>query len=160
MNGGRNQTLLIVEDDDNDFLFLERALTMENVGAQIHRACDGSEAIDYLSGEDNFANRDARPLPNLIVLDLKMPGTSGFEVLEWVREQPDFQTLPIIVFSSSEEPADVEKAYNLGANAYLVKPTSYLAYSDVVGTLKQYLSNGCNEFSTERKVMVYDKRLQ
>ena len=98
-------TLLIVEDDDNDFLFLERALGMENFEANIRRACDGVEAIEYLAGENDFANREAHPLPHLILLDLKMPRRNGFEVLEWLREHSELETLPVVVFSSSEEPA-------------------------------------------------------
>jgi len=90
-------TLLIVEDDDNDFLFFERALAMEKFGAQVQRACDGAEAIEYLAGENDFANRDVHPLPNLMVLDLKMPRKNGFEVLAWLREHSEIGTLPVVV---------------------------------------------------------------
>src|SRR5690349_9311232 len=124
-------TLLIAEDDDNDFLFLERALMLEKFEANIRRVCDGDEAIEYLCGENHFADRDAHPMPNLIVLDLKMPRKNGFEVLAWLRKQSELGTLPVVVFSSSEEPGDVENAYNLGATGYLVKPSSYLAYGQI-----------------------------
>jgi CheY-like chemotaxis protein len=135
-------TLLIAEDDDNDFVFLERALKLEKFEANIQRACDGAEAIDYLCGENQFADREAYPLPHLLVLDLKMPLRNGFDVLAWLRERSELETLPVVVLSSSEEPADVQKAYELGASGYLVKPSSYLSYSEIVRTLGEFLVNG------------------
>jgi CheY-like chemotaxis protein len=135
-------TLLIAEDDDNDFVFLERALEIEKFEANIRRARDGEEAIDYLCGENHFADREAHPLPHLLVLDLKMPLVNGFEVLEWLREHSELETLPVVVLSSSEEPADVQKAYELGASGYLVKPSSCLSYSEIVRTLREFLVNG------------------
>jgi len=86
-------TLLIVEDDENDFLFLQRALANEQFEVQVQHACDGVEAIEYLAGENDFANRDVHPLPNLMVLDLKMPRKNGFEVLAWLREHSEIGTL-------------------------------------------------------------------
>jgi CheY-like chemotaxis protein len=148
-------TLLIAEDDDNDFIFLERALALEKFEANTRRACDGEEAIEYLAGENHFADRDAHPLPNLILLDLKMPRKNGFEVLAWLREHSELETLPVVVFSSSEEPADVENAYNLGASGYLVKPSSYLSYSEIVRTLREFLVNGYEHHSKEREVRTY-----
>jgi CheY-like chemotaxis protein len=144
-------TVLIVEDDENDFLFLERALAIEKFGAHVQRACDGVEAIEYLAGENDFADRANHPLPQLIVLDLKMPRRNGFEVLAWMRQRPKLGALPVVVFSSSEEPGDVEKAYNLGASGYLVKPSSYLAYSEIVRTLGEFLVNGCEQKPGQRK---------
>src|SRR4051812_43567819 len=152
-------TLLIAEDDDNDFVFLEEAMAMEKLDASIQRACDGVEAVEYLAGENRFANRDAYPLPELIVLDLKMPRKSGFEVLTWLRQHPDLGKLPVIVFSSSEEPADVKKAYSLGANAYLVKPSSYLSYSEVVRTLKGFLLHGFEQQFGENPIKTYHRPL-
>jgi CheY-like chemotaxis protein len=153
-------TVLIVEDDDNDFLFLERALSIENFEAQIRRASDGVEAIDYLAGEGEFANRDAHAFPDLMVLDLKMPRRNGFEVLAWVRECAIFQNLPVVVFSSSQELQDVEKAFSLGACAYLVKPSSFLSYSQVVKTLRQILANGCESPNANHEARTYRKALR
>ena len=144
-------TLLIVEDDDNDFIFLERALQLEKFEADVQRACDGVEAIEYLAGENDFADREAHPLPSLMVLDLKMPRKNGFEVLAWLREHSELETLPVVVFSSSEEPEDVENAYNLGASGYLVKPSSYLSYPEIVRTLREFLVNGPEQNSKEGK---------
>jgi len=152
-------TLLIVEDDENDFLFLQRALANEQFEVQVQHACDGVEAIEYLAGENDFANRDVHPLPNLMVLDLKMPRKNGFEVLAWLREHSEIGTLPVVVLSSSEEPADVENAYNLGATGFLVKPSSYLAYSEIVRTLKQFLANGYEQDPIEREARTYHRAL-
>jgi DNA-binding NarL/FixJ family response regulator len=95
-----------------------------------------------------------------MILDLKMPRKNGFEVLAWLRERPDFCKLPVVIFSSSEEPEDVEHAYNLGASAYLVKPSSYTSYSEVVETLKQFLSSGYDHSVVGRIVRTYHKPAQ
>jgi CheY-like chemotaxis protein len=142
-------TLLIAEDDDNDFVFLERAMVIEQFEANIRRVRDGAEAIEYLCGENHFADREAHPLPNLLVLDLKMPLRNGFDVLVWLREHSELETLPVVVLSSSEEPTDVEKAYELGASGYLVKPSSYLSYSEIVRTLREFLVNGSKREPSE-----------
>jgi len=136
------QTLLIAEDDDNDFLLFSRALEKDQFEADIQRACDGVEVIEYLSGENHYSDRRAHPLPELLLLDLKMPRKGGFDVLTWLREHPELRSLPAVVFSSSEEPADIERAYALGAKFYLTKPTSFSSYPDVVRTLKELWSNG------------------
>jgi CheY-like chemotaxis protein len=146
-----NPTLLIVEDDDNDYFFLERALVSAKFEVQIHRACDGLEAIEYLAGENDFADRENHPLPHLMVLDLKMPRKDGFEVLSWMREQAELGTLPVVVFSSSEEPGDVDNAYSLGASGYLVKPSSSSSYPEIVRKLKEFLVNGGEQTPIERE---------
>jgi CheY-like chemotaxis protein len=83
---------------------------------------DGEEAIAYLKGEDRFANRDEYPLPTLLLLDLKMPRKDGFGVLEWIRQQPSLRRLRVVVLTGSEDIYDVNRAYDLGANSFLVKP--------------------------------------
>ena len=150
-------TLLIVEDDENDFLFLENAIAHENFESKVHHACDGDQAIKYLAGENDFADRDTHPLPSLIVLDLKLPGTDGFHVLEWIRAHPAPGTLPVVILSSSQEPQDIERAFALGAKAYLVKPSSSLAYSDVVQTLREFLLNGFDQASGKNVVKTFNK---
>jgi CheY-like chemotaxis protein len=152
-------TLLIAEDDDNDFLFLERALGIEKFEANIRRACNGDEAIEYLCGENIYSDREAHPLPHLMVLDLKMPLKNGFEVLEWLREHSELETFPVVVFSSSEEPADVEKAYELGASGYLVKPSSYLSYGEIVRSLGEFLVNGSEPNLKEREAKANHRAL-
>lgn len=116
-----NTPLLWIEDDQNDILLVGRA--MVKVGMQPSAIIrDGEEAILYLSGQGNYIDRNRHPLPSLILLDLKLPKRSGLEVLRWLREQPILRRIPTIVFTSSTETDDINRAYELGANAYLVKP--------------------------------------
>lgn len=122
MNPGA--TLLIAEDDENDLFFLQRAFESANVKNPLSIARDGQEAIDYLSGTGDYADRIKFPLPHLFLLDLKMPRKTGMEVLEWLCEQPELRCLPVVVFSSSANCKDIERAYELGANAFVVKPSS------------------------------------
>ncbi len=118
-------TILLVEDDANDVLLIERAFQKAGLGDRLRVARDGQEAILYLSGQGRFANRKEFPLPFLVLLDLKMPGTDGFEVLQWARAEPDLKRLLIVVFTSSDLQADIDRAYELGANSYLVKPVEF-----------------------------------
>src|SRR5687768_12255012 len=95
--------ILLVEDDQNDVLFMERALRKAHVPNQVCVSHDGREAVDYLSGTGPFADRNQHPLPCLIILDLKMPRMTGMDVLQWLREQPVLSCLPVIVLSSSSQ---------------------------------------------------------
>jgi CheY-like chemotaxis protein len=115
--------ILQVEDREEDVYLLKRAIQRAEVQADIRAVVDGQEAIDYLSGHGRFADRQQFPLPYLILLDLKLPYKTGFDVLAWVRGQPSLRTLIVIVLSSSIDEGDLEKAYQLGANAFLVKPS-------------------------------------
>ncbi len=116
------QPIMQVEDDPHDVLFLRRAFQSAGITNELVVAQDGQEAVDYLSGVGEFGNRDRHPLPCLIILDLKMPRLTGLEVLEWLRKQPDLACLPVIMFSSSAQENDVERACHLGANSVVVKP--------------------------------------
>jgi len=119
------QHILLVEDDANDVLLIQRAFQKAGYKSSLKVVRDGSQAIAYLRGVGPFEDRDKYPLPFLMLLDLKMPGTSGFEVLQWVRSKPEFRRLLIVVLTSSNLQADVDRAYELGANSYLVKPVEF-----------------------------------
>jgi CheY-like chemotaxis protein len=114
--------ILVVEDEKNDAFFLTMAFEQAGMNPPAHVARDGSEAIDYLAGEGKFSNRKKYPRPCLMLLDLNLPKVAGLEVLKWVREKPEFDSTIVIVLTSSQDPHDVETAYQLKANAYLVKP--------------------------------------
>jgi len=116
--------LLVAEDDENDVFFLQRAFQQAKVENPLHVVRDGQETIDYLSGDGKFSDRNLYPLPYLVILDLKMPGKNGLDVLRWLHEQPELRCLPVLVLTSSAQQADIEKAYELGANAFVVKPAS------------------------------------
>ncbi len=114
--------ILIAEDGDDDLFFMKRALKGVDVPYELRVVTDGQQAIDYLSGENEYANRTLWPLPDLLFLDLKMPRQNGFEVLEWIRTQPSLDRLRVVVLTGSPEARDRQRAQTLGAATYLVKP--------------------------------------
>src|SRR6266704_2238299 len=129
-------TLLVAEDDENDFQVLGQALRKANFETDLRRVSNGAEVIDYLAGENGFGDREAHPLPELILLDLKMARGSGFDVLIWLRNHERLKNLPAIVFSASENPNDMQRARALGATAYLVKPSAHDGYPKVIQALR------------------------
>ncbi len=134
-----NGRILHVEDDPNDVLLLQRAFKKAGgVAPTVSVVNDGEEAVAYLSGTGRFDDREAHPLPSLILLDLKIPLKSGLEVLAWIRGQPSIRRLPVIVFSSSKQMADINRAYDLGANSYLVKPVVFDELLEMVKILHAY----------------------
>jgi CheY-like chemotaxis protein len=114
--------ILLVEDDRDDAFFLRRAFLRAGLPHPIVDVRNGQQAVNYLSGNTLFADRSLYPLPKLIVVDLKLPVMDGFELLAWLQNQPDFENLPVIVISSSNLDSDRDKAIQLGAKDYLVKP--------------------------------------
>ena len=130
--------ILLAEDDPNDVLLIQRAFQRNHVANPVQVVRDGEEALAYLSGQAPFADRERHPLPVLMLMDLKMPRKSGLEVLEWVRRQPGLKRLPIIVLTSSNQSPDINRAYELGANSYLVKPAGFDSLLDLVKNLDMY----------------------
>ncbi len=138
MRAVRPQNLLLVEDDPNDVALIQRAFKKARVLNPLHVVNDGDEAVAYLSGEGEYPDRAKFPLPALMLLDLKLPRRSGHEVLAWVRQQPGLKRLPVVVLTSSSDAPDVRRAYDLGANSYLVKPVSFEGLMEMVKTLGLY----------------------
>ena len=130
--------ILHVEDDSNDVLLFQHACRKAGVDCKLQAVNDGDEAIAYLQGQDRFANREQFPLPDLVLLDLKMPRLSGFEVLEWLRKEQKCRSLPVVVLSSSDHETDIKRAYSLGANSYLVKPVAFDSLVEIAKTIHQY----------------------
>jgi CheY-like chemotaxis protein len=133
-----SQPVLLVEDDDNDALFVERAFRHAGILNPLHVARNGDEAIEYLDGRGAYADRERFPMPVFILLDLKMPRRSGLEVLSWVKDRAGVRRIPIVVLTSSKNDADVNRAYELGANSYLVKPVSFEGLIELVKSLQLY----------------------
>ncbi len=117
-------TILLIEDSDDDAFLLQTALNREGIRSPVQWVKDGAQAVSYLKAEGSYADRAAFPFPNLIFTDLKMPQLDGFGVLQWLKQHPECSLLPVMVFSSSSDEGDIERAYRLGANAYVVKPGS------------------------------------
>jgi CheY-like chemotaxis protein len=130
--------LLLADDDENQAYLTSRAFKSAGVRQELVVLPDGSTVIDYLSGAGAYADRQAHPLPSLLLLDQKLPGRSGLEVLQWVRSESPMCTLPVLLLSSSTFDGDVQAAYLLGANGYLVKPTSFEATVAMAKAIKEY----------------------
>ena len=130
--------LLHVEDDPNDVLLLQRAFRKANAAITIQAVTDGDKAVAYLSGADEYGDREKYPLPAVVLLDLKMPRKSGLEVLQWVRSNEKVRRLIVIIFTSSKHDEDVNKAYDIGANSYLVKPVGFDMLVEVAKMIQQY----------------------
>jgi len=133
--------VLVVEDSPNDVLLLQRAFSKGGPEVPLHFVRDGREALDYLNGVDRFADRNLYPLPTLLVVDLKLPGIDGFDIIKWVRKESELRDLRIVVLSSSNEPSDISRAHELGANAYHVKPNDPNAFIGMVEGLRAYWAN-------------------
>jgi len=114
--------ILLVEDDADDVFFMEMALSKAHLAPPVHVSRNGQDAIDYLAGNGQYADRSAHPLPGCIFLDLKLPFVDGFEVLEWLRREPSIGDLTVFILTSSPEDRDRQRAKQLGAKAYLLKP--------------------------------------
>ena len=131
-------SILYVEDEETDVMLLQHVLTKAGIHNPVHTVKDGKAAMDYLAGNPPFEDRQAHPLPRLMLLDLNLPYWSGFEVLEWLRQQPQLRRLPVVIFTSSNRPDDIARAYDAGANAYLVKPNALADLSSLVLALRDF----------------------
>lgn len=117
-------TILSADDYEDDNYLLEQAFKKAKLSSiRLHIVRDGTEAVAYLQGEGKFADRKAHPFPDILLLDLNMPRMNGFEVLKWLRKDSQFKGLIVYVLTASARAADVERAYELGVNAYIVKPS-------------------------------------
>ena len=130
--------ILLVDDNPHDVVLIRLAFRRVGIIDTIHLVKDGEEAMRYIRGEGAYADRHQFPVPTLVLLDLKMPQTSGFEVLRWIREQPKLAAVVIVVMSGSKNDADIERAYSLGANSYLVKPSRFEEMVKMMESLKDY----------------------
>jgi CheY-like chemotaxis protein len=131
-------TILLVEDNADDVFFMKRAFRTAGINNPIQIANNGQAAIDYLAGNGEFVDRAKYPLPCLVLLDLKLPGINGHEVLQWIREQENLETLVVLMLTTSRENRDIEEAYRLGCNAFLVKPSAPPKLIELVAALKQF----------------------
>jgi CheY-like chemotaxis protein len=130
--------ILYAEDEKNDAFFMERAFEKVGISNPLIVVSDGQAVIDYLAGAVEDADPAQPPAISLLLLDLNLPGKSGLEVLKWVRAQPNLRTLPVLMVTSSIEEADLHRAYNQGANAYLVKPARPAELVTMVKSIKDF----------------------
>lgn len=131
-------TILLVEDEENDATLVKMAFQRNNLFNPVQWVRDGVEAIAYLNGEGIYADRSQYPFPEVLILDVKMPRMSGLELLSWIREHPAYRVIPTIIMTSSQQEPDIEKAYHLGANTYMIKPSSFEELARMVKLTHDY----------------------
>jgi CheY-like chemotaxis protein len=125
-------TVLHIDDDPNDSELFQAAARRASVEFRVQHVTDGEQAMAYLTGRGIYADRQRYPMPALVLLDLKMPRATGFDVLRWIRNHPEVGGLPVVVFSGSELQDDIQQAYAGGADSYLVKPIGFGALIELV----------------------------
>ena len=134
--------ILHVEDKEEDSLLFCWACEAAGLAADCYAVRDGSEGVAYLEGQGKFADRRAHPLPDLVVLDLKMPGMNGFDFLEWLRKQANFLSLPVLVFTCSTSEEDKVRAMNHGANGYFTKPKDFESFVRLADSWRKMTGDG------------------
>ena len=133
------QTILLVDDSENDTILMRMAFRKAEFNLPLQEVRNGEQAIAYLKGEGVFNDREKHPLPSVILLDLNMPMKNGFEVLAWARAHPEFKRLLMIILTASRRPEDVERAFDLGASSYLVKPSNMDALVAMLRCLRDWI---------------------
>ena len=139
MDGFEKQLFLLVEDSQNDVFLMQQAFKKAGLPNPIQVVSDGQEAISYLKGEGRYSDRAQYPLPMAVLLDLKMARMNGFEVLEWVRKQPNLKRVVVIILTASNRSSDADRAYDLGANFYLTKPGKFEDLVEMTKCLQDWL---------------------
>lgn len=134
----RLANILLVEDNQMDIVLTLDAFREARLKNTVNVTRSGQEALDYLFGRDKFADRRLFPMPNLILLDLKMPGIDGFEVLRQIKNTDKLKRIPVVILTSSKEEGDRTLSYDIGANSYLLKPVSFDGFTDVVKKIDDY----------------------
>ncbi|MBA4149022.1 MAG: response regulator [Verrucomicrobia bacterium] len=129
-----NRKILVIEDSEDDFILLSQAIKRAKISVPLEWITDGQQAIDFFAG-DKLLTESSNTLPALVLLDIKLPYKTGFEVLHWIRDQESLKELPVVMLTSSNETVDREKATRYGANSYLVKPSSIDALSQMMKQL-------------------------
>jgi CheY-like chemotaxis protein len=137
-------SVLLVEDDENDVVLVMHTFKKAQILNPLQVVTDGAEAVEYLKGDGKYEDREQWPLPELIVMDIKMPRLSGFEVLEWVKGNGGpLRRIPIVIVSGSDNPDDINRAYELGANAYMVKPMDSRGVEHLFQSITHYWGLEC-----------------
>jgi CheY-like chemotaxis protein len=134
----KHETIMVVEDEADDVALLQRAFRKVGILNPVVFLADGEHAVQYLAGEGEYCDRARCPLPSLILLDLKLPRKSGLDVLAWIGEQLLLRRIPVVVLTGSRQSSDLESAYELGANSYLVKPVAFDDLMKMIDALKLY----------------------
>jgi CheY-like chemotaxis protein len=132
--------ILVIEDNNDDVLLIRRAFDRAMVGNPLEFVRSGPEAVAYLNGDPPFEDRTQHPLPGLVLLDIKLPLMDGFEVLKWIRSRADLAPLSVVMLTSSDHIRDVNLAYQLGANSFLVKPLDFWNAAELSRAVQRLLA--------------------
>lgn len=138
MNDHEAVGVLLVEDNPRDAELTIRALKRHNLANQLFHVQDGAEALDFLFGRGKYEGRPSSAMPKVILLDLKLPKVSGLEVLRLMKQDPRLRTVPVVIITSSAEDPDMQAAYRLGANSYVVKPVKFDEFMEAMSRLGVY----------------------
>lgn len=138
--------ILHADDDENDVIFLNYALKLAKLPARLHSLTDGQQVVDYLSQQGEFTDRTQFPWPTLVLLDLKMPRLNGLQTLRWIRAQPALRPLVVVMFTASANQTDIDEAYRIGANSFIIKPAGTDRLAGLMQALHAYWF-GCNRFA-------------
>jgi CheY-like chemotaxis protein len=150
------QVILLAEDLEDDIILIRRAFEKAGINNPLHVVRNGEEAIAYLSGFGKYAFREEYPLPDLLLLDLKMPGIDGFDVLRWIKQQPELYNLRVVVLTASDRIRDAEQAYRLGADSFMVKALDFQDTLYLAKTITEYWLNKYPETSGPRPAQFHD----
>jgi CheY-like chemotaxis protein len=130
--------LLLIEDSDEDVTAMLRGLPREELAIGVHRCTTGDQALNYLYRREEYTDAALAPRPNLILLDLNLPGTDGRALLAVIKDDEDLRAIPVIVLTTSSNPKDIATCYQRGANSYLIKPVDYARFKQSLQTLVDY----------------------
>lgn len=139
MTNSSKHIVLLVEDNANDLIFIQRAIRKAGVSIFLQHVENGEEAMSYLLGEGSYCDRERYPFPAMIVTNMKMPRMNGLQLLTWIKQQPTLKHLPVLVMSSSEDVYEMSKVAALGGSSYFVKTTSLGALTEVVKQMMSFL---------------------
>lgn len=134
----KRKTILVADDSRDDTCLLKRAFIKAGLNVPLVFVPDGKSVVDYLSGTGMYADRSTHPFPRLVLLDVNMPGMDGFGVLRWVKERPETKRLTVTMYSNSVREEDIHRAYDLGANSYLIKPASFEKLQSLARQIHDY----------------------
>ena len=141
MAANDNQSILIVEDNDDDYFATMRAFGKANFANPVRRCTNGDQALDYLLRRGEFAAPGTASRPGIVLLDLNLPGTDGREVLRAIKGDPDLRKIPVIVLTTSHSEPDIEACYAAGANSYVQKPVNFERFVQAISRLSDYWIN-------------------
>ena len=130
--------ILLVEDSEDNVFLVRHAMQKAGITARLEVATSGEQAIEYLRGTNGYSDWHQFPLPSIVLLDLKMPGMSGFDVLKWIRQHPGLKALRVAMLTSSESPSEIKTAHDLGANIFLTKPVELQRLIEIMKTLNEH----------------------